>query len=65
MTGLSKEVTAMWNDDITFCLDSECKLNECPRNQINMRDRSIPHSYSLERPEDCLKERKSKNEESK
>ena len=43
----------MWSDDISFCLKASCKRKTCPRNQINIRDRTIPHSFFVERPPDC------------
>lgn len=43
----------MWTDDITFCLKKDCKRVKCPRNQANIRDHSIPHSFFVERPPDC------------
>ena len=42
-----------WEDDITFCQE-ECERVDCMRNSKNIRDRTVPHSYSVERPEDCL-----------
>lgn len=44
----------MWCDDITFCQE-KCERMDCPRNQHNIRDRSVPHSFSVEIPQDCLK----------
>jgi len=43
----------MWCDDITFCQKKECKRVKCQRNQANIRDHSIPHSFFVERPPDC------------
>lgn len=40
------------NDDITFCQE-DCKMENCMRNKKNIRDRKIPHSFSVERPKDC------------
>lgn len=45
----------MWNDDITFCMDNKCEITKCPRNMKNIRDKSIPHSYFMDVPPDCLK----------
>lgn len=39
------------SEDITFC-SYECK-RKCRRNKKNIRDKSIPHSYFVERPPDC------------
>lgn len=47
-------VNELWNDDITFC-PVECGRTDCYRNQKNIRDRTIPHSYFMEVPEDCLR----------
>lgn len=47
----------MWCDDITFCQE-KCERMDCPRNQHNIRDRSVPHSFSVEIPQDCLKKQK-------
>ena len=50
----AKDIIGLWCDDITFCLE-ECERMDCPRNQHNIRDRRVPHSYSLEIPQDCPK----------
>ena len=42
------------SDDITFC-PLDCERTDCMRNSKNIIDRTIPHSYSVEIPEDCLK----------
>lgn len=47
-----REVAALWCDDITFCPKS-CDGTDCPRNMANIQDRTIPHSFSIEIPEDC------------
>lgn len=49
----------MWCDDITFCQE-ECERMDCPRNQHNIRDRSVPHSFSVDVPQDCLKKQEEK-----
>ena len=54
----AENINSLWCDDITFC-PLECERLDCQRNQKNIRDRTIPHSYSLEIPEDCLKIRES------
>ena len=46
-------IVGLWCDDITFCPKKECKRVKCPRNQANIRDPSIPHSFFVERPPDC------------
>ena len=48
------DIEGMWCDDITFCQE-HCERIDCPRNSYNIRDRRVPHSYSLERPKDCPK----------
>ena len=54
---MNKAILDSWNDDITFC-GEECDKVDCFRNQKNIRDHTIPHSYSMERPDDCLKAEK-------
>ena len=49
----------MWCDDITFCQE-ECERMDCPRNQHNIRDRRVPHSFSVEIPQDCPKKQEGK-----
>ena len=44
----------LYCDDITFCWQ-DCDLTQCPRNQCNIRDRAVPHSFSVETPGDCPK----------
>ena len=51
----------MWTDDISFCPIEKCRRKTCPRNQMNIRDRTIPHSYFVERPPDCPYLRKDNN----
>lgn len=48
------DITGLWCDDITFCQE-ECERMDCPRNQHNIRDRSIPHSFTIGIPSDCPK----------
>lgn len=43
----------MWCDDISFCPDEKCRDESCPRNMKNIRDKSVPHSFFLSRPDDC------------
>lgn len=45
-------IAAMWCDDITFCQE-ECENTGCPRNQKNILDRTIPHSFFVDLPPDC------------
>ena len=49
-----RNIAGLWCDDITFC-PKECDWTDCPRNSKNIRDKTIPHSYSVEIPKDCLK----------
>jgi len=44
----------MWHDDISFCPYSGCRHKECLRCQLNIRDRTVPHSYFVDTPPDCL-----------
>ena len=43
----------MWTDDISFCPFKKCRRKTCSRNQMNIRDRTVPHSFFVERPPDC------------
>lgn len=43
------------SQDITFCPNSSCELKRCRRNPKWIADKSIPHSYSVEIPDDCPK----------
>lgn len=55
MIGLSaKDIDGLFCDDITFC-PKKCGMTKCPRNQANIRDKSVPHSYFVEVPTDCPK----------
>lgn len=49
-----REIRGTLNDDITFCQE-DCEMENCMRNKKNIADRRIPHSFSVERPEDCPK----------
>lgn len=49
-----RELEGFWCDDITFCQE-QCDWTICPRNKRNIRDHSIPHSFSVETPTDCPK----------
>ena len=49
-----REIDGLWCDDITFCQET-CERMDCPRNKHNIRDRSVPHSFSVEIPQDCPK----------
>ena len=41
------------SDDISFCPKGKCRRKTCMRNQMNIRDRTIPHSFFVEIPPDC------------
>lgn len=49
-----REIDGLWCDDITFCQET-CERMDCPRNKHHIRDRSVPHSFSVEIPQDCPK----------
>ena len=49
-----REIGGLWCDDITFCQET-CKRMDCPRNKHHIRDRGVPHSFSVEIPSDCPK----------
>lgn len=55
-----RNIPGLWCDDITFCQE-KCGWTDCPRNSQNIRDRTIPHSFSVEIPEDCPKQNARKN----
>lgn len=42
-------------DDISFC-PKKCSRKNCFRNSINIRDKSVPHSYFVDTPPDCPRE---------
>ena len=47
-----RDIDGLWCDDITFCPE-RCGWKDCPRNKQNIRDKTIPHSFSVEIPQDC------------
>ena len=49
-----RNIDGLWCDDITFC-PKRCGWLSCPRNERNIRDRRIPHSFSVGIPLDCPK----------
>ena len=53
-----REIDGLWCDDITFCPE-RCGWKDCPRNRVNIRDRTVPHSFSMEIPQDCPKKQES------
>jgi len=49
-----RDVSGLWCDDISFC-PARCGWIDCPRNSQNIRDKTIPHSYFVDIPDDCPK----------
>lgn len=49
------DVPGLWCDDIAFCPE-KCGWKSCPRNQANIRDKTVPHLFSVEIPQDCPKQ---------
>ena len=47
-----RDIDGLWCDDITFC-PITCAWLDCPRNKQNIRDKTIPHSFSVGVPKDC------------
>ena len=41
----SQKIGGYMMDDITFCMD-DCGVVRCERHPSNIKDRTIPHSYS-------------------
>ena len=53
---VSADIEDDWiSDDITFCPHEDCEMKTCMRHQSNIRNKKVPHSYSVETPEDCPK----------
>lgn len=50
-----RKIDGLWCDDITFCPE-KCGRESCPRNKKNIRDKTVPHSFSVEIPSDCPKQ---------
>ena len=50
-----RKIDGLWCDDITFCPE-KCGWKSCPRNKKNIRDKTVPHSFSVEIPNDCPKQ---------
>ena len=48
----AEDIAGLFCDDISFC-PATCGRISCPRNRINIRDRTIPHSYFADIPDDC------------
>lgn len=45
---------SLFCDDISFC-QADCDRTTCPRNSVNIRDRTVPHSFFVGTPPDCPK----------
>ena len=52
MMDIRTDVPDLWCDDITFCQEW-CAWIDCPRNKQNIRDKNVPHSFSVGIPADC------------
>ena len=61
MIDIRKDVPGLWCDDITFCPE-KCGWKDCPRNQANIRDRTVPHSFFTDTASDCPKRLKKEGE---
>ena len=48
----AEDIDGLWCDDITFCQEN-CERKSCPRNKLNIRDKTVPHSFSVGIPSDC------------
>ena len=35
------------SEDITFCLNKDCKKTKCERHASHIKDKAIPHSYAM------------------
>lgn len=35
------------NEDITYCLNKDCKKNKCIRHASHIKDKAIPHSFAM------------------
>ena len=44
---MTKEMMAMIHDDITWCMEKDCPMTGCMRNQENMYDRTGLHSFAM------------------
>lgn len=45
------------SEDITYCLNNDCKKTKCERHASHIKDKAIPHSYAMF---DCSAEKSSK-----
>ena len=54
------DIPGLYCDDIAFCW-GPCEMGKCPRNPANIRDRSVPHLFTKEAPEDCPKAERRRN----
>ena len=41
------------SDDMTFCQRESCGRKNCKRHPSKIIDRSVPHSFFVNRPPDC------------
>ena len=35
------------SEDITFCLNKDCKKKKCERHASHIKDKAIPHSFAM------------------
>lgn len=35
------------SEDITYCLNKDCKKKECERHASHIKDKAIPHSFAM------------------
>ena len=50
-----EKILALIHDDITWCMDSNCPVVCCMRNQKNVMDRSGLHSYAdFRNTDECM-----------
>lgn len=35
------------SEDITYCLNNDCKKTKCERHASHIKDKTIPHSYAM------------------
>ena len=40
-------------DDTIYCQRKDCRRKTCKRNQMHIKDKTVPHSFYVERPPDC------------
>lgn len=37
----------MMSEDITYCLNNDCKKTKCERHASHIKDKAIPHSFAI------------------